>query len=165
MTSLVNASCLSPNKGRLVFLGLSTMDLPKMTPCKPLFSVAGGSGWRGTQLRVPRPAGSSFTCAERPTSLIFQAGLVCDQRKPPTLAKGHAVMPDPGSESGAGPIRHPWIAGQARNDNVASVPAQWCREFRNSQLFHFFQCVRYSTDAAGATQQNPLNDCRVASFI
>ncbi|MEI7536030.1 MAG: glutamate synthase-related protein [Comamonadaceae bacterium] len=26
------------------------------------------------------------------------------------------VIPDPGSESGAGPIRDPWIAGQARND-------------------------------------------------
>jgi hypothetical protein len=40
-----------------------------------------------------------------------------------------AVMPDPGSESGAGPIRHPWIAGQARNDKVRV----------HLQFFFFFQ--------------------------
>jgi xanthine dehydrogenase small subunit len=32
------------------------------------------------------------------------------------------VIPDPGSESGAGPIRDPWIAGQARNDNSVAGP-------------------------------------------
>jgi signal transduction histidine kinase/purine-cytosine permease-like protein len=35
--------------------------------------------------------------------------------------KESPVIPDPGSESGAGPIRDPWIAGQARNDNPLAV--------------------------------------------
>jgi signal transduction histidine kinase/purine-cytosine permease-like protein len=35
--------------------------------------------------------------------------------------KESPVIPDRGSESGAGPIRDPWIAGQARNDNPLAV--------------------------------------------
>ncbi|HWP11673.1 MAG TPA: ABC transporter ATP-binding protein [Ramlibacter sp.] len=43
---------------------------------------------------------------------------------------GQTVIPDPGSESGPGPIRDPWIAGAAspdlirgRNDNASEAPA------------------------------------------
>ena len=32
-----------------------------------------------------------------------------------------SVIPDPGSESGAGPIRDPWIADQVRNDKAGST--------------------------------------------
>ena len=41
---------------------------------------------------VPLVSDPNNSCAERPNSQIFQAGLVCDQRKPQTLvAEGDAV--------------------------------------------------------------------------
>src|ERR1035437_9007331 len=132
-----------------------------------LLGILGGSGWRGTQLRGCPPSfwGQSpnspslrlaqrvrrkapqrnwcltpiTRCAERPISLILQAGVACEQRKPPTLAaEGDAVgavakhkdlwdrslalsptrngmlevrRPKAGGHSRSYPVRHPRLPG------------------------------------------------------
>jgi hypothetical protein len=71
------------------------IDFPEMMTSQTPFSMPGGSGWWGTQLRgCPPPLGLLLyaRCAERPQSLIVKTGLVRNLSKPPMLAaEGDAV--------------------------------------------------------------------------